>query len=235
MEVSVITTLFNYRRYIGAAIESFLAQDLSDSEMIIVDDASKDDPYSVIKPFVGNRVRYIRLDKNSGYSAAKNTGIREAKADVLVMLDADDMLTPRSLTMRYNKLSEGFDLVHGPALDLSNERTTPSSLFAKWLKNPTNYKYIHAQTVMLRRDLHKKVGLYDETLRFKSDREMWARIMSHGFKVGYVKDYVSIYRLHDDQMHKSKAKKVINDVLQKEVEQKILRRASDLSDVIMLK
>lgn len=237
MDISVITTLHNYKHYIADAIKSFLNQDMTHSEMVIVDDCSTDNPLPVIQPFLGNRVKYIRLDQNMGYSHAKNVGIRASQAEILVMLDADDMLTRNSLSSRYRKLKEGFDMVHGPALDLIKGKTSPSPLWKKWVKSdkgPSAYKYVHAQTVMIRKDAHRKVGLYDTSLRFKSDREMWARVFNHGFKIGYISDYVCLYRIHDKQMHKSKEKISINDALQKEVLRKIAYRSKVLDDVDML-
>ena len=237
MDVSVITTLYNYRNYIADAIQSFLSQDLTNSEMIIVDDCSTDNPLTVIQPFLSDRVKYIRLDTNMGYSHAKNVGIRASRAEVLVMLDADDMLTKHSLSARYRKINEGFDMVHGPALDLVNGKTSPSPLWKKWIKSdkgPSAYKHVHAQTVMLRKEIHRRVGLYDTSLRFKSDREMWARVFNHGFKISYIKDYVCTYRIHSKQMHKSKAKSQINDALQQEVLRKIAHRSKVVNDVEML-
>ncbi len=129
-------------------------------------------------------------------------------------------------------------MVHGPALDLSDNKLSLSPLWKKWNKNnkkQTAYKCVHAQTVMLRKDVHRKIGLYDESLRSKSDREMWARIFNSGkFKIGFVDKPVAIYRMHTDQMHKSKNKLAINDRLQKEVEEKIERRKTDISDLEML-
>ena len=57
-KVSVIVTLYNYRKYIKDAIKSFLDQDFIDSEMIIVDDASTDMPQDVIAPFLSVYTRY---------------------------------------------------------------------------------------------------------------------------------------------------------------------------------
>ena len=76
MKVSVITTLYNYKKYISECINSFLAQDFDDSEMIIVDDCSTDNPYKVIKPYEGKKVKYIKLNEKANYSVAKNIGIK---------------------------------------------------------------------------------------------------------------------------------------------------------------
>lgn len=240
-KVSVVTTLYNYRDYIVDCIESFLNQDFKDSEMIVVDDNSIDNPYPNIKKYVSNRVKYIKLDKNYGYSHAKNVGIKASSSDLLVMLDADDMVTGNGISLRYKKLQEGFDMVHGPVLDFTKKegkiKTKESRLWHKWKKSRKDascYKMIHAQSVMLKKDIHKKIGLYDESLRSKSDREMWARILNNGYKMSYVEDYVSLYRRHNKQMHRSPEKLKVNNKLQKNVLNLIEKRKKDLTGLIML-
>jgi len=240
-KVSVITTLYNYKDYIVDCIESFLKQNFKDSEMIIVDDASTDNPYPNIKKYMSDRVRYIKLDKNMGYSHAKNVGIKASISDVLVMLDSDDMITENGISLRYDRIQEGYDLVHGPVLDFTKKEgkiiTKESRLWQKWKKSRKDascYKLIHAQSVMLKKDIHKKIGLYDENLRSKSDREMWARILNHNFRISYVEDYVSLYRRHNKQMHRSPEKLKINDELQKQVLSLIEKRKNDLSGLLML-
>lgn len=241
-KVSVITTLYNYKHYIIECIDSFIKQDFKDSEMIIIDDNSKDKPYKGIEPYLSDRVKYIRLDKNYGYSYAKNIGIENARSDILVMLDADDMITDKGITTRYNKIQDGYDFVHGAVWDLSYKsngsvKHKPSRLNKKWVKSKQGrkcYKYVHAQGVMLKRDIHKQIGLYDEKLRSKSDREMWARIFNHRFKIGYVSDYVSFYRRHRKQMHRSKDKLQANKQLQIQVLKLIEKRRKNLSGLKML-
>ena len=233
-KVSVITTLYNYSNYISDCIQSFLNQDFFDSEMIIVDDASTDNPYSIIKKYESNRIKYTRLDKNKGYSHAKNIGIKACNSKVLVMLDADDMLTENSISIRYEKLIKGFDFVHGPCLDLKEKRAlVRNRMWNLWLQKKT-YKYVHAQGVMLKKDIHCKIGLYDESLRCKSDREFFARVFNHKFKIGTVKQDVALYRRHKKQMHRSKEKIKINDKLQREVFKKIEKRKKNLSGLEML-
>ncbi len=231
--ISIITTLYNYEKYIADCIKSVLDQNYPNVEMIIVDDCSKDKSYYIANKFHSEKVRVIKLNKNRGYSVAKNVGIKASKAEILVMLDADDMLTQNSIVDRYNKLNQGYDLVHGPVLDLKNRRLGTSRLKKLWLTTK-NVKYIHAQGVMLRKGIHRKIGLYDEDMWCKSDREMFYRIYNHGFRIGWVNGFVAIYRKHSKQMSKSKAKLKANDKLQKIVQKKIKRRKTDLSDLKML-
>jgi len=158
------------------------------------------------------------------------------------MLDSDDMITENGISLRYDRIQEGYDLVHGPVLDFTKKEgkiiTKESRLWQKWKKSRKDascYKLIHAQSVMLKKDIHKKIGLYDENLRSKSDREMWARILNHNFKMSYVEDYVSLYRRHSKQMHRSPEKLKINDKLQKNVLSLIEKRKKDLIGLLMLK
>lgn len=233
VDVSVIVTLYNYRHYVVDAVQSFLSQDFPNSEMVIVDDASTDNPMEVLEPLLSERVRYIPLEKNGGYSHAKNVGIKASVSEVLVMLDADDMLTTTSISSRYAKMQEGYDFVHGPALDLKDGNLSLSRMWPEW-KRKGIFKYVHAQSVMLRKEIHRKIGLYDETLRCKSDREMFARVFHHNFRIGVVKTPVAVYRNHPLQMHKSREKLKINEKLQKEVLRRIEVRKTDLTGLEML-
>ena len=239
-KVSVVTTLFNYKRYISECIESFINQDFKEAEHIIVDDASVDNSLPVVNSYIqrDSRISYVRLNKNMGYSYAKNMGIKLAKADILVMLDADDMVTENGISVRYAKLQEGYDFVHGPVLDLRDDgKKKRSKLWKQWMnskKNKSCYRLVHAQTVMLKKDIHGKIGLYDESLRSKSDREMWARIFNHDFKIGWVDTDVSIYRRHPKQMHCSPEKLKINDKLQKRVLSLVEKRKKDLTGLELL-
>jgi len=233
-KVSVITTLYNYRNYVEDCIKSFLNQDFKESEMIIVDDASTDNPYKVIKEYEGERLKYICLDKNEGYSHAKNIGIKNSNSGILVMLDADDMLTKNGITIRYEKIMEGYDFVHGPCLNFKKGKPlTRNKMWEEWKQNKI-FKYVHAQGVMLRKDIHRKIGLYDKNLWCKSDREFFARVFNYNFKIGTVSDDVAIYRRHVKQMHQSKEKAKINNKLQKEVLALIEKRKIDLGSLELL-
>lgn len=234
MKVSVITTLYNYEKYISECIESFLNQNFLDSEMIIVDDCSTDDSFFAVSKYLSERVRYFKLVEKSNYSVAKNVGIKQARGDVLVMLDADDMLTKNGITSRHNKLVSGnYDLVHGPCFVLQDGRKYRAPVWKKYLKTK-HFRDVHAQTVMLRKNIHSIIGLYDETLWASSDYEMWGRIFLRNFKIGTVDEEVSIYRMHSKQMHISEKKKKAQEKITVEVLTKIEMRKTDLSGLEIL-
>ena len=122
--ISVIITLYNYENFISHCLKSVLNQNYSNLEIVVVDDASTDSSYKRAKAFEGENVRVIRFNKNRGYSAAKNEGIRESNGEYLVMLDADDMLMKKSIHRRMKALMENdVDFVHANAVVVKNNCT----------------------------------------------------------------------------------------------------------------
>ena len=101
--VSVVIPCFNYGKFLGAAIDSVLAQTHAAREIIIVDDGSTDASAEVARGY-GAPVTLISRP-NGGISAARNTGIREASAELLGFLDADDLWTSDKLERQVEALS----------------------------------------------------------------------------------------------------------------------------------
>lgn len=95
--VSIITPAFNSGTFIADAIESVLMQTYGAWEMIIVDDGSTDDTGAVVKRYNDSRIRYIRLERNTGSANARNVGILHAKGDYLAFLDSDDIWMPQKM------------------------------------------------------------------------------------------------------------------------------------------
>src|SRR5262249_12862755 len=88
VKISVFINNYNYGRFLGAAIDSALAQTHADSEVIVVDDGSTDNSREVIAHF-GERIRPV-LKPNGGQGSAFNAGVNASRGDVVCMLDADD-------------------------------------------------------------------------------------------------------------------------------------------------
>lgn len=89
--VSILVSNYNLERYVGAAIESALAQDHPKCEVIVVDDASTDRSLEVIARYSG-RIRTVFLDRNGGQLAALCAAWPLARYPILMFLDADDVL-----------------------------------------------------------------------------------------------------------------------------------------------
>ncbi len=87
---SVIMATYNRCYVVWRAIQSVLAQTYPFFELIIVDDASCDDTNKLVEQFSDPRIRYFRLEKNRGASAARNFGLSQARADLIAYLDSDN-------------------------------------------------------------------------------------------------------------------------------------------------
>jgi teichuronic acid biosynthesis glycosyltransferase TuaG len=207
MLISIVVPLYNYKKYIGYCIQSILNQTYKNFELIVVDDCSLDDSYEKAKKFEkkDSRIKVIKLKKNYGYSKAKNEGIVISRGEHIVTLDADDMMTKDSLEVRLKAaLKYNVEFVYADAYLVKDNISLNKCYQTK--KDRTNRSLnlynIHAQTVLMHRDVYKKYGLYDEGLRSRSDREMWWRLFgkdkSENPKVSnyYVKKCVAYYRVH---------------------------------------
>lgn len=97
---SVVIPLYNKQNYIKETIKSVLNQTFQDFEIVIVNDGSKDDSVKVVESIQDDRINLLH-QKNSGVSVARNKGIKEAKADYVAFLDADDLWLPEFLQTIY--------------------------------------------------------------------------------------------------------------------------------------
>jgi GT2 family glycosyltransferase len=91
--ISVIVPLFDKERTVESSLRSAAAQTVTDLEILVVDDGSRDAGPALVRAFPDPRVRLIRQD-NAGPGAARNRGVREAKGEYLAFLDADDEWMP---------------------------------------------------------------------------------------------------------------------------------------------
>ncbi|WP_218974884.1 glycosyltransferase family 2 protein [Streptomyces sp. NP160] len=94
MRVSVVITNYDYAHYLGEAVDSALALDWPDVEVVVVDNGSTDGSWDVVTGYA-DRVRALRLDHGDQRPAA-NAGFAESTGDVVVFLDADDVLPPQA-------------------------------------------------------------------------------------------------------------------------------------------
>ena len=113
--VSCVIATHDFAPYLGAAIDSVLAQDYPAEalEIIVVDDGSTDDTPAVVAGY-GDRVRYIRT-RNSGHLATYDRGLREATGDYIALLDGDDEWFPHKTSEQVEMFAADprLTLVHG--------------------------------------------------------------------------------------------------------------------------
>ncbi len=204
---SIVIPAYNYERYVAQAIESALAQDDPDVEVIVVDDGSTDGTGEIAQHF-GDRIHYIRR-VNGGLPAARNTGITAARGKFLVFLDADDLLVPTAVSTFHERLdAQGgvFDLIgcshrnisiHGePGDEVIQAPPEGREVDVRDLVTRSRF----CTTVMVRTEVIRRCGLFDESLTASEDRDMWIRIAATNSRVFVLSDILVLVRRHGENM-----------------------------------
>ena len=224
--VSIVVPLYNYKRFIGDCIRSIRNQDYDNYELIVVDDHSTDGSYKKAKKFENKKIKVIQLNKNCGYSKAKNEGIILSNGEIITTLDADDMMTKKSISARVKAIvKRNVQFVFAHAYAVIGDIRLEDCYKGKHFKNHCSLGIydIHAQTIMLKKDIFRKYGLFDENLRSRSDREMWWRLFGKSSKEksnvsSFLLDkYVAYYRIHSQSMWRVRKR---NKKLDEEVKRK---------------
>lgn len=106
--MSIIMPAYNCAEWIGKSIESIIEQTYENWELIVVDDCSTDDTFSVIKEYSqsDHRIKWHKLKHNSGAAIARNTAVDLAKGVYLAFLDSDDLWIPEKLQKQIHFMSD---------------------------------------------------------------------------------------------------------------------------------
>lgn len=177
--VSIITATYNRPKLLKRAIKSVLAQSVQDWELIIVDDCSPtDEAKLLVDGFNDPRIRYIRLEENSGHDGKpKNIGLKEAVGEYVCFLDDDDEYTPDFLKVLATYATQsGKDVVYGDYLIDGKVGWSVDFSAVKLAQ----FNYIAMVVVMCRRDILLKIGGFDEAVPKFKDWNLWLRVHKAG-------------------------------------------------------
>jgi glycosyltransferase involved in cell wall biosynthesis len=114
--VSIVIPCWGCREYIAEAIESAIAQDYANFEVVVVEDHGGDGTYELAKTYESERVRVVRNEQNLGQFGNKNRAIELARGDLIKILDGDDVLEPRAvrrLVEEWQRAGAGVGIVFG--------------------------------------------------------------------------------------------------------------------------
>ncbi len=178
--ISVIMSVYNGAVHLREAVDSILAQSFTDFEFIIVDDASTDTTPSILASYAKNdlRVRILTNTVNRERSYSRNLAIREAKAPLVAIMDADDCANPTRLAKQYEYMQLHSEIaVLGGAIECFEQVTG----ILRW---PEHHDCIVAQllfansvahpTVMARKNVLMEG--YDIKYPSSEDYELWSRL-----------------------------------------------------------
>jgi glycosyltransferase involved in cell wall biosynthesis len=192
--VSVIIPVYNGERYVGAALDSVLAQEYAPFEIIVVDDGSTDGSAAAVKSCKEARYLYQR---NQGVAVARNSGISAGRGEYVAFLDQDDLWVPEKLRIQMGYLVEnphvGYVLAR-QRIFLQQGVARPSWLREEHLLD-SQAGYLPG-TLVARKALFGTIGYFDQKYETASDTEWFFRSKDLGVPMTMLPDVLLHHRIH---------------------------------------
>lgn len=227
--VTVVIPAYRAAKTIGATISSVLLQTVSELEVLVVDDGSDDETAAVATATQDPRVRVVH-QRNSGVAAARNRGVRMARADLVTFCDADDVWFPRHLDAALRLVGpRGF--VTSNAYYFFEGGIEPG-----WLRHAAPLRTGDAQrraileqnfvSIMsvFPKQMYDEIGPFDEGLRRAEDWDFWLRAILAGYRVAHQRQPLAMIRWGDSSLSADAEDmdRCVRAVLQKALDSRML-------------
>lgn len=226
-KISIVIPAYNAANYLAEAIDSALAQTYSNTEIIVVNDGSRDDGATrQIALAYGDKIRYIEKE-NGGSSSALNMGIANMTGEWFSWLSHDDLYVPTKLETQIRYIRDkqipeeelwrhifftGSDFIDGNGktlrtCDRKDALRTAAILDsltnnAALIAEPTRYPF-HGCSCLVHRRAFEEVGGFNEELRLTNDQDIWFRLYAAEYRVHYIPESLVKGRVHGAQVSKS--------------------------------
>lgn len=204
--ISVILATYNGARYLREAIDSVLAQDFIDLELIIIDDASTDSTPEILLQYrtQDSRIKVVRNKQNLKLVSSLNKGIELAQWEYIARIDDDDIWSDvTKLSQQLKKFEENASLAiigtFGSIIDESGVKTgkyithksgTQSVRKGFWLRN----QLIHT-SILAKKSVLQAAWLYREEWLYIEDFDLWLRVLELGYDIDNLSEYCVDYRV----------------------------------------
>lgn len=240
--VSVVMPVYNSAKYVFESITSVLNQSYKNIELIIINDGSTDDSDYIIKKFrTEPKIKYIYQD-NKGPSATRNCGILSSKGNYIAFLDSDDVWLEDKLERQLQKIKQdGADIIYSDRFNIDIDgniisRKKPLFYSGNIIEALYIDNFICLSSSLLRKDVFKKVGLFNESLHMSEDYEFWLRAALQ-CTFCFVDEALVKYRIHPNQSSAryierleaiSQIYKLIDPILRNKINSKTLNKSKAL-------
>jgi glycosyltransferase involved in cell wall biosynthesis len=195
--VSVVTPSFNMARYLPETLDSILAQDYPNLEVIVIDGGSSDETPRILAGY-GNRVRSF-TGKDKGPSDAAHRGFLEARGEIFVWLNADDTFLPGAIrtAAAYLNAHQEVDVVYGEGWWIDEN----GRVISRYPTLPWDSKvlerdcFICQPAAFMRASSYRRCPL-DPDINRSFDYDLWIRMAKQGFRFDAIPDYLANSRMH---------------------------------------
>lgn len=208
-KVSVVIPCYNDKDYIQETVQSVLNQTFQDFEIIIVDDGSNEATKKVLSSF-NDKIKIV-TQHNQGSSSARNSGIKEAKANYILIIDGDDTVEKTFLEKAIEILDNNPTIcaVSSYCNLFVNTNTITHRHMPKG-GGVTNFLFDNNSVsfALIRKKCWETIGGYDEQMKNGfEDWEFWISMTKKGQKVHIIEEFLFNYRQKEQNSVDKKAKK----------------------------
>ena len=226
-KVSIVIPAYNASNYLADAIDSALAQDYKNLEIIVVNDGSKDGGKTrAVAERYNGKIRYFEKE-NGGSSSALNCGIENMTGDWFSWLSHDDLYYSNKVSKQVSYLNEmnlsekelechvlfaANDLIDKNGRVIRKAKGEREKQLAKKVQafegnqyliaEPTTYVF-HGCSCLVHKSVFENIGKFDENLRLINDVDLWYRLYANNYHIHYLPCVLVQGRIHDKQVSRS--------------------------------
>lgn len=213
--ISVILPVYNAQNFIKESVASILSQSYNNFELIIINDCSFDQTFSILKSIKDERIKLINNSHNLGVSKTLNIGLKHAQGKYIARCDADDINLPGRFKKQVDFLNKhpGYCLVGSKAIWIDKDGKELDFNYPLVFKDPQIRKNIFVRnpfihpSVMFRTNLIKELGGYNNFFNGAEDYDLWFKMIRKG-KVFNFKEPLIKRRVHEDVITQKKHIKI---------------------------
>ncbi len=205
-KISAVMPFYNREKYIAQTIESVLNQTFTDFEFIVIDDGSTDTSAEIVQQFVDKdpRIILVKNDSNRGISYSRNRGNEMAQADLVAIVDSDDIYLPERFAKQYAYMREHPEIsivgTHAHVIDEDGVRTGDQINYLsdqeKIIKTFFHYVPFLHSSVMYKRNCVVEIGGYDGRFNMVEDMDLFYRLLFSGKNGTNIPECLFEYRRH---------------------------------------
>jgi glycosyltransferase involved in cell wall biosynthesis len=232
--VSALITSYKHERWLRECVDSALAQTYSDLEVIVIDDNSPDSSPEILKGY-GGRIRLALNSKNRGTYGVLDQALEMATGEYVAVLNSDDVWEPSKIQRQIENMGDavlsytgGMFIdddgaeIYGKPMGWAPPTSLPDHHFARLIES----NYIIASSAMLRADVAREVGGFDDGFKNIGDWNMWLKMAEKG-KFSFARGTLTRYRIHGFNTIDNMAVTLPEDI---ELRLKWAERASESKD-----
>lgn len=229
--VSVVVLSYNSSKTITETLDSIYNQDYDKIELVIADDASKDNTVTVAAEWIEkNKDRFVnciinRQSENGGVPKNLNGGINAAHGKYLKIIAADDLLTPDCVSVNLNACEENgyrhlctwfkkFSVSESGDKTFSDEEPN-TALFNASAEEQFNallcFNFVYGCIFFVEKAYIEELGMYDENYRYMEDYPMWVKMTARGDKLNFLNAVTVLYRVSETSLSHYVGQRIVNE------------------------